>query len=108
MTSIDTTSTHGIAQHAYLQKITIAQLADLCDDPKRDEPGSQEVYAILTFDEANGFFLSARDGETVYAIYQQNGEPVKFRTAEQAIRELIDIPYLCHEVRLDILTQGKK
>jgi hypothetical protein len=107
MTSIDTTITQGNAQHTYLQKITIEQLADLCDDPKRNEPGSQEVCAILTFDHANGFFLSARDGDTVYAIYQRNGEPVKFRTIEQAINELVHIPYLCPELRLDISAQGR-
>jgi hypothetical protein len=102
MTMTATAKMKSAANREYLHAITIEQLIDLCDDPKRNMPDSVEVRAILTFDEANGFFLSAQDDENVYSIRQPSGEPLKFRTIEQAIELLQDIPYLCSDVRLDI------
>lgn len=85
----------------YFLTLTIEQLADMRDDPKRDEPGGTEIRAILTYDADNGFFLSAQDGGLVYSIRESNGDPVKFRTIEQAIEVLQD-DLLCADVRLDL------
>ncbi len=81
--------------------LTLDQLDDLCDDPKRDAPKGREVQAILTYDSRHGFFLSAQDGTHVYTITETDGQPLKFRTVEQAIEELRDMQ-LSTDVRLDI------
>lgn len=101
-----TTTTKTKAKRAnlcdYLTSRTLDQLADLCDDPRRAEPGGTEIRAILTYDADNGFFLSAQDGDRIFSIHDKNGEPVKYRTIEQAIYGLQDVLYLCNDVRLDI------
>lgn len=85
----------------YLFSMTLDQLDELCDDPERDQPGGNEVRAILTYDSRNGFYLSAQDGQRVYTIVEKDGEPVRFRTIEQAIEVLQDLP-LASDIRLDL------
>ena len=85
----------------YLFSMTLDQLDELGDDPKRDEAGGNEVRAILTYDPRNGFFLTAQDGQRVYSIVEDDGEPVRFRTIEQAIEVLQDMP-LAADIRLDL------
>lgn len=88
--------------HLYLyhDRITLEELADLCDDPARDTPGGVEVRAILTYDAENGFFLSAQDGDRILCVQDDDERPVKYRTIEQAIEVLQDVPYLASDVRL--------
>jgi|GEM_PF-4674914 len=85
----------------YLFSMTLDQLDELGDDPKRDESDGTEVRAILTYDSRNGFFLSAQDGKRVYSIVDDDGEPVRFRTIEQAIEVLQDMQ-LASDIRLDL------
>ena len=47
------------------RSLSFAHLAQLCDDPARDLPGGVDVRAVLTLEPEEGFFLSARDGDTV-------------------------------------------
>lgn len=84
-----------------LTSLTLDQLDELCDDPNRDSPKGTEVQAVLTYDSRNGFFLSAQDGKNAYSITENDGQPVKFRTIEQAIEVLRDMQ-VSTDVRLDI------
>lgn len=85
----------------YLFSMTLDQLDELADDPKRDQPGGNEVRAILTYNTRHGFYLSAQDGQRVYTIVEDDGEPVRFRTIEQAIDVLQDMS-LAADIRLDL------
>lgn len=77
-------------------------LEELCDDPKRNET-KQEVQAILT-PIRSGFVLSAKDGGQTYKIVDARGRQVRFRTMEQAVERLLDIPYLEVQETLDLVT----
>jgi hypothetical protein len=83
----------------YLTGLTIFDLERLCDDPARNESG-QEVQAILT-PGRGGYVLSARDGQTVYPIIEDDGRPVTFRSVEGAIERLADVPYLLPQVEVN-------
>lgn len=91
----------------YLSSMTLGQLDELGDDPKRDESGGVEVHAILTYDSRDGFFLSAQDGKRVYSIVEDDGAPVRFRTIEQAIVVLQDMP-LAADIRLNLLAPAAR
>lgn len=81
--------------------MTLLGLDDLCDDPARDVSG-QEVQAILT-PGPGGYTVSARDGEIVYPIIQDDGTPLTFRSIEAALDRLVDVPFLqC--VLIDVAT----
>ena len=86
----------------YIKSLTLEDLASLCDEPRRNKPGSNEVRAILAFDKERGFFLYAQDEDVIYVIQDDKGKPVLFRTIEQAIDELKEIPYLSPDVCLEI------
>lgn len=86
----------------YHGRITLDELADLCDDPARAQHGGVEIRAILTYDAKNGFLLSAQDGDRILCVHEDDGRHVKFRTIEQAIEALQDVVYLASDVRLDI------
>lgn len=87
---------------SYIKSLTLEDLANLCDEPRRNKPGSNEVRAILAFDKDRGFFLHAQDDEVIYVIQDDKGKQVLFRTIEQAIEELQEIPYLSPDVCLKI------
>lgn len=92
----------------YVNSLTLAELSDLCDDPARDQPGGAgEVSVILTYSEECGFFLSAQDGGMLYSVREKNGDPVKYRTIEQAIEVLQDVLFIRTEVRLDISASSR-
>lgn len=81
--------------------MTLRGLDDLCDDPARDVSG-QEVQAILT-PASCGYALSARDGEIVYPIIQDDGTLLTFRSIEAALDRLVDVPFL-QGVLIDVAT----
>jgi hypothetical protein len=83
-------------------RITLEELADLCDDPAREESDAIKIRVILTYDTDHGFFLSAQDGDRILYVKDDDGRPVKFRTIEQAIEVLQDSAYSDSEVHLDI------
>lgn len=76
--------------------LSFLELDDLCDDPKRNET-KQEVHAVLTLTES-GFALTARDGDQLYKIVDERGRQVKFRTWEQVMDRLTDVPHIHPEI----------
>ncbi len=91
----------------YHGRITLDELANLCNDPARARPGGVEVRAILTYDAENGFLLSAQDGDRILCVQDADRRPVKYRTIEQAIEVLQDVAYLASEVRLNISASSR-
>ena len=102
-TSNTNTSTQP-AQIAAFRSLPFDALTDLCDDPVRNETG-QEVQAVLTPLSA-GFALSARDGGVTYSILDDNGQPMVFRSVDQALDALADVPFLLPEVVIDTIRWG--
>lgn len=92
----------GIAEAATpARAITLAELEDLSDDPARDLPGGTDVRAVLHFDPIEGFFLSARDGDTVYIVVDdKTGKQVRYRTVEAAMNRLQDVSHLSRDISL--------
>ena len=45
--------------------MTMQELEQLCDDPAREKPGGVNVRALLNFEPDIGFYLQARDGDTL-------------------------------------------
>lgn len=84
----------------HMGRLTIGELEELCDDPKRNESG-QEVQAVLTSSNS-GFVLTARDCKLIYEIIDRHGRPMMFRSIEQALDVLSDVPHLLSEVAIDI------
>lgn len=84
---------------AYLNSLTFAGLEELCDDPKRNESG-QEVQAVL-MPHKSGFALSARDDELTYEIIDERGRQMTFRSIDQALDTLSDVPHLLPEIVID-------
>lgn len=79
-------------------RLTLAQLEALSDDPARDQPGGVNVRALLTFNAEDGYFLSAKDGNTIYQVVDDAGNQVRYRTMEDAIYHLHDISGLDPEI----------
>lgn len=82
-----------------INALTLFDLERLCDDPARDISG-QEVQAILTLAHG-GYVLSARDGQTIYPVIEDDGRPLTFFSIEGAIERLADVPYLMPQVEVD-------
>ena len=82
------------------RSMSLAHLAQLCDDPARDLPGGVDVRAVLTLEPEEGFFLSARDGDTVYLITDDHGRRTKFRTIELALTVLHNVSGLSPDISL--------
>jgi hypothetical protein len=80
--------------------LTIGGLEELCDDPARNESG-QEVQAVLTPHDS-GYLLTVRDGRLVYKILNQRGRQMKFRSIDQALDTLSDVPHLLPEVAINV------
>ena len=45
--------------------MTMQELEQLCDDPAREKPGGVNVRALLNFEPDIGFYLQARDRDTL-------------------------------------------
>jgi hypothetical protein len=88
--------------------LTFTQFEALCDDPARDRmPTRGNVRAVLAFDPRDGFLLSAQDGSVVHEVTEPNGEPVRFRTIEQALARLGNVSGLSPEIGLVMLREAR-
>ena len=66
-----------------------------------DTPGANRVQAVLVASNATGFVLYARQNSYLHHI-TQNDFPVIFRTIEQTLDTLADVPHLRPEIAIDI------
>lgn len=105
MKFVTTPTTHANKSMAqispYINNLSMGELEELCDDPARNESG-QEVQAVLT-PHNSGFVLTARDGGLTYDVIDRHGRPMIFRSIEQALDVLSDVPHLLPEVAINII-----
>jgi len=80
--------------------VTLDELAELCDMPERNQTG-KEVEAVIT-PHATGYTLIAKDAPLSLAVVDENRQPVVFRSIEQALDRLSEIPYLLPMVKIDL------
>ena len=66
-----------------------------------DTPGANRVQALLVANDTTGFALYARQNSWLHCVTQDD-LPVIFRTIEQALNTLIDVPHLSSEVTIDM------
>lgn len=85
--------------------VTFDELERLCDDPERNTSG-QEVEAVVT-PHASGYAVAARDGAMRYTVVDENDQPVVFRSIEQALDRLSEVPYLLPMVKIDLAEWGR-
>lgn len=64
-----------------------------------DTPGSDRVQALLVASDTTGFALYARQNRWLHCVTQDD-LPVTFRTIEQALNTLIDVPHLASEITI--------
>ena len=74
---------------------TFKQFCEACDTP-----GAKSVQAVLAASNNIGFSLYARQDRRLHRI-TQNDSSVIFRTIEQALDTLADIPHLAPEIAID-------
>lgn len=65
-----------------------------------DTPGTNRVQAVLVASNTTGFALYARQNRCLHRI-TRNDHPVIFRTIEQALDTLADVPHLAPELAID-------
>lgn len=96
------------AFHRELNKLTMATLDDLerlCDMPERNETG-QEVEVIIT-PHTTGYTLIAKDVPFTLDVVDENEQPLVFRSIEQALDRLSEIPHLLPMVKIDLAAWGR-
>ncbi len=64
-----------------------------------DTPGANRVQAVLGACNTTGFALYARQNRYLHRV-TQNGRPVIFRTIEQALDTLVDVPHLASDITI--------
>lgn len=64
-----------------------------------DTPGANRVQALLVASKAAGFALYARQNRWLHRVTQDD-HPVIFRTIEQALDALVDVPHLASEIAI--------
>lgn len=64
-----------------------------------DTPGANHVEAVLVASNTTGFALYARQNRYLHRV-TQNDRPVIFRTIEQALDTLVDVPHLVSEITI--------
>ena len=64
-----------------------------------DTPGANRVQAVLVASNAAGFALYARQNRCLHRVMQDDC-PVIFRTIEQALDTLVDVPHLASEITI--------
>lgn len=74
---------------------TFKQFCEVCDTP-----GAKSVQAVLAASNNIGFSLYARQDRRLHRI-TLNGSSVIFRTIEQALDTLADVPHLATEIAVD-------
>ena len=73
---------------------TFKQFCEACDTP-----GANRVQAVLVASNAAGFALYARQNRCLHRVMQDDC-PVIFRTIEQALDTLVDVPHLASEITI--------
>ncbi|MEO8389908.1 hypothetical protein [Polaromonas sp.] len=71
---------------------TFKQFCKACDTPS-----ANRVQAVLVASDTTGFALHARQNRHLHCITQDN-RPLTFRTIEQALNTLVDVPHLASEI----------
>ena len=66
-----------------------------------DTPGANRVQAVLVANNTTGFALCARQNRCLHRVTQDD-RPVIFRTIEQALDTLADVPHLGPEIAINI------
>lgn len=89
-------------EHRYISSMTLDELEHLIDDPARDLSCDGDIHIVLSFSHMHGFQLLARYNQETYMVTDSANERVKYRTIEQAINFLQDLPGLNGDIRLDI------
>ena len=74
---------------------TFKQFCEACDTP-----GAESVQAVLAANATIGFSLYARQNRRLHRI-TLNDRSVIFRTIEQAMDTLADVPHLVPEIAVD-------
>lgn len=74
---------------------TFKQFCEACDTP-----GAKSVQAVLAASNSIGFSLYARHDRLLHRI-TLNDRSVIFRTIEQALDTLADVPHLAPEIAID-------
>ena len=77
---------------------TFKQFCDACDTP-----GAKSIQAVLAASNNIGFSLYARQDRHLHRI-TLNDRSVIFRTIEQALNTLADVPHLAPEIAIDRTT----
>lgn len=73
---------------------TFKQFCEACDTPD-----ANRVQAVLVASDTNGFALYARQNRHLHCVTQDD-RPLIFRTIEQALNTLIDVPHLAAEISI--------
>jgi hypothetical protein len=84
---------------------TLDDLERLCDMPERNETG-QEVEVIIT-PHTTGYTLIAKDVPFTLDVVDENEQPLVFRSIEQALDRLSEIPHLLPMVKIDLAAWGR-
>lgn len=74
---------------------TFKHFCEVCDTP-----GVNRVQALLVASKAAGFALYARQNRWLHRVTQDD-RPVIFRTIEQALDTLVDVPHLASEITIN-------
>lgn len=64
-----------------------------------DTPGANRVQAVLVASNTTGFALYARQNRCLHCVTQDE-RPVIFRTIEQALDTLVDVPHLASDITI--------
>ena len=62
-----------------------------------DTPGANRVQAVLVASNSTGFALYARQNRCLHRVTQDDRHVI-FRTIEQALDTLVDVPHLASEI----------
>ena len=75
---------------------TFKQFCEACDTPD-----ANRVQAVLVASDTNGFALYARQNRCLHRVTQDD-RSVIFRTIEQALDTLAEVPHLSPEIAIDM------
>ena len=73
---------------------TLKQFCEACDTPD-----ANPVHAVLVASNTTGFALYARQNRHLHCVTHDD-RPLIFRTIEQALNTLIDVPHLASEITI--------
>ncbi|MUV22482.1 hypothetical protein GNZ25_14165 [Burkholderia thailandensis] len=79
-----------------LHIVTVDQVARLCD--RNDAIAQSLVYA----DVKRGFSLQITVGAESYSVVERDGSPLYFRSVDQLLDVLLDVPNVSHIASIDM------